>query len=374
MRKIVLVSLIVNFFIFPILANAQIKIGALFDITGATGEVGKPYSLGVRDYIKYINKTGGIRGKKVKLIFTDYRYKVEEAKKFYRKLKKEKVVGIIGWGTGDTLALTPLITRDKIPFISASYDHSLGNARRNPYNFLIGVSYSDQMRIILRHIKTTLGRGTKIAILHHPSPFGKSPLPAAKREAKILGLKIVEIIPMIKKLNYKKKLNSLKKKGVKVLIIQNSSVPTYKVIRACEKIKANFRIYGLNWTINENMIRLSGKSLDGFIYAAVNAFWYDNVPGLKEIFNFKKRRRLDSAYIRGWITAKIMCEGLKRIKGEITGENLKKALETLRNFSTGEVTDNITFTPTDHWGAKRLKLYKFSYKHKKFIPITGFTK
>ena len=48
-------------------AAGTIKIGALNDMTGATSDVGKDYALGIAEAIHYINDTGGINGKKIKL-------------------------------------------------------------------------------------------------------------------------------------------------------------------------------------------------------------------------------------------------------------------------------------------------------------------
>ncbi|RPJ07568.1 MAG: branched-chain amino acid ABC transporter substrate-binding protein, partial [Deltaproteobacteria bacterium] len=50
-------------------ANAaeEVKVGALNDMTGATSDVGKDYALGIAEAIHYINETGGINGKQIKL-------------------------------------------------------------------------------------------------------------------------------------------------------------------------------------------------------------------------------------------------------------------------------------------------------------------
>ena len=35
-------------------AQQTIKIGGIFDLTGATGDVGAPYAVAARDYINYV--------------------------------------------------------------------------------------------------------------------------------------------------------------------------------------------------------------------------------------------------------------------------------------------------------------------------------
>ena len=88
---------------FPAAAQ-EIKVGGIFDLTGITSDVGKPFAQGVRDGVAWLNKNGGVNGKKIRLIDSDYAYKIPEAVSLYKRLvNDEKVVLINGWGTGDTL-------------------------------------------------------------------------------------------------------------------------------------------------------------------------------------------------------------------------------------------------------------------------------
>jgi branched-chain amino acid transport system substrate-binding protein len=129
-------------------AAEPIKIGALFDLTGATAEVGTPYSIGEQAFIDWKNSQGGIGGRQLQLIHDDYAYQVPKAEELYSKyVTQDKVVAVAGWGTGDTEALKGKISGDKLPFISASYSAALANPSETPYNFLVGTTYSDQLII-----------------------------------------------------------------------------------------------------------------------------------------------------------------------------------------------------------------------------------
>ena len=124
-------------------AQQTIKIGGIFDLTGGTGDVGAPYAVGAKDYINYVNKHGGVNGKKIELIDTDYAYKIPQAVSAYKDQVSKGVIAILGWGTGDTEAMAPMIANDKIPYISASYSEHLV-FDKTPYNFIGATTYSDQ--------------------------------------------------------------------------------------------------------------------------------------------------------------------------------------------------------------------------------------
>jgi branched-chain amino acid transport system substrate-binding protein len=134
--------------------QGEIKVGGIFDLTGITSDVGKPFAQGVRDAVQSINESGGINGKRIKLVEVDYGYKIPEAVAAYKRLTgDEKVIMINGWGTGDTEALKDFVNRDKIPYLSASFSGHLTDPSKTPYNFFVAPSYSDQLRSWLSWVK-----------------------------------------------------------------------------------------------------------------------------------------------------------------------------------------------------------------------------
>src|SRR6185369_2045219 len=181
-------------------AAETVKVGGLWDLTGVTADVGKPFAQGVQDAIAYINSKGGINGKPIELINVDYGYKIPQANATYKKfVEQDKVVMINGWGTGDTEALKDIISKDRIPYFSASYSGHLTDPAKTPYNFFVGASYSDQIRGFLQFVKKDFkGKGApKVAFIYANHGFGKAPIEAGRQYAKELGIDLVheEVIP-----------------------------------------------------------------------------------------------------------------------------------------------------------------------------------
>src|SRR6185369_2524971 len=151
-------------------AAETVKVGGLWDLTGVTADVGKPFADGVQDAIAYVNEMGGVNGKKIELINVDYAYKIPQANATYKKfVEQDKVIMINGWGTGDTEALKDIISKDKIPYFSASFSGHLTDPTKTPYNFFVGASYSDQIRGFLQYVKkewTDKSRPPKVAFIY----------------------------------------------------------------------------------------------------------------------------------------------------------------------------------------------------------------
>ena len=80
-------------------------------------------------------------------------------------------------------------------------------------------------------------------------------------------------------------------------------------------------------------------------------------------------------YTAGWMGAKIFCEGLTRAvktygAENMTGPNIKKAFETIRDWDTNGFSPPITFTSWNHQGSRGLRWVKL--EGGKLVPISGF--
>ncbi len=364
--------------------QAPVKIGGIFDLTGATADVGVPYAEGVRAYVDWINSRGGVAGHKIDLISNDYAYKVPNAEQLYSQyVTQDKVVAIQGWGTGDTEALRTKIATDKIPFMSASYSANLAAIADAPYNFLIGTTYSDQMVIGLRWaLQDWAAKGKsgapKVAFLYNDSPFGKSPLADGHAFAEANGIAVHEVAMPRGATDLTAELTQVKDFAADYIIIQNTSGPGALAVKNAKTLGIPAQVICLNWCADENLVKLAGDAAEGVVGTIPFAPPNTGVAGLKDIQDYAQSKGVNLEakglhYVQGWITMAVMAEGIKRLADagkEINGENIRTALESLSNFSTGDITAPLSFTATDHAGSKALRLYQV--KNGVWAPISDF--
>lgn len=364
-------------------SGEPIKIGAIFDLTGATADVGKPYSQGQIAFINWKNEQGGIAGRKLDLVSSDYEYKVPRAEELYTKfVTQDKVVVFSGWGTGDTEALKGKIRQDKIPFISASYSAALSNPAETPYNFLVAATYSDQLIIAQNWALAdwkAKGNSTppKFAYLVNDSPFGKSPLEDGAKHAAANGMeKPLEVPSPRGATDLTPQLTQIKDYGANYVFLQNVSSPAALALKNAKGMGLNLQFVCLNWCANEILVQLSGDAAEGMVGAI--PFAHVGAEGAKVALDYAKAKNIDfggaeSNFVQGWWAMAILIEGVERTVKEgkeLTGENIKASLETVKDFSTGGVTQPITFTDKDHRGTKGLRI--FQVKGGKWEPITEF--
>lgn len=354
-----------------------IKVGAIFDLTGATADVGTPYSYGVRAYVDWLNTNGGIEGRPIELLWEDYAYEVPNAENLYAQYVGEGVVAFMGWGTGDTEALRPRIAENEVPFMSASYSAALNDpAGEAPYNFLVGTTYSDQLVILMQFfLDQWVADGgdpadMRVAFFHNDSPFGTSPLPDGEAFAAENGIQTVRVAMPRGATDYTAELENADSQldGITHIIVQNVSSPAALLFRNVQDLGFEDVVLGcLNWCADELMVSLSEGAAEG-VYGAVPFAPIGDLPGhelpaasLEGSSQYASLEEATLHYSQGWWTMAVMAEGIRLVVEsgqEVTGPNIKAALESLENFDTGGITAPITFTPDDHRGNRALVVYQ----------------
>ena len=371
----------------PLAGAADIKIGALNDMTGATSDVGKDYALGIAEAIHYVNDNGGINGKKIKLYQFDYGYRIPEALTKYKLFKRLGAISVLGWGTGDTEALAPTIARDKMPYVSASYSGHLTDPSKTPYNLFFSTDYSTQARGLITAwfdkkwpAKSDFGkRKPRIAMCYmFASPFSSSAIKAAKDHAEMLGFEIGQDQDIsLFAIDTKSQMLSLKDFKPDVLLHTNTVMSVASTMRDAYALSLGADNLIVNWGFDENLPKLAGAAAEGAIGCAPWAFFGQDVPLMNEVVAYAKKFNpgvaLESRTIhttQAWANALGLAEALRRADkaGDLSGPGiLKKGFETMRNYEIGLGLAPATFTDKDHRSMSGAKIYE--YKNGKFAML-----
>lgn len=358
---------------------ATIKVGALFDTTGPTSDVGVDYSKGVLDHVRYINEVeGGIRGKvKIDLVWSDYGYRIPDALSLYRKYRDvDKVNAIIGWGTGDTEALKDTISEDQIPYISASYSSHLDDPAKTPYNFYPVSSYSDQLRAVLKFAKELAAEQgiakPKFVFMYPDHPYGRAPIAAGKAYAQELGFDVgQDQIVALAALEARSQVAAVKSFGANFAWIGGTTNSASVIVRDAKAAGLTTRFFVNVWGYDESMIKLIGKDAEGVYGSTPHAYFGEPTPGLRKMTDAYTRFRgrvpqfqwgttqtpVIASYVRGWLNVFLLKKGLEVIVdnwttysrlGGFSGPSVRSALETLKDWDPEGLAPAITLTRSDH--------------------------
>ena len=365
-------------------AQAQIAIGHLADYSGATSDVGTPFGQGVADAFAWVNKNGGIDGKKVNLDTVDYGYQVPRAIAQYKKWSgADKVSAIMGWGTADTEALTGFLAQDKIPDISGSYAAALsdptgagGKAKPAPYNFFYGPSYSDALRGMLTWAAEdwkSKGKSGAPKYVHMGAnhPYPNAPKEAGEALAKELGFEVLPAVQFaLTPGDYSAQCLTLKNSGANYAYLGNTAGSNISVLKACKTAGADVQFMGNVWGMDENAAKAAGDAADGVIFPLRTAVaWGGNAPGMKQVQDISKMSDTSGNayravhYVAGVCTALYMKEAVEWASknGGPTGENVKKGFYQKKDWvpaGMNGVCNPSTWTETDHRPTTTVDIYR----------------
>lgn len=360
----------------------EVRVGSLNDTTGPTSDVGKDYFLGIQEAIAYVNDQGGVNGKPIRLFQYDYGYRVPEAITTYKRFRDfDKVVAVLGWGTGDTEALSPTITKDQMPYVSASYSAHLTDPSKTPYNLFFATDYSTNARAAITawydqiwlkddRFKERREAGDKprfVAFYSFPTPYSSAPIKAIKEQAELLGFEIgPDQDVSLTALDTKSQVLAAKEWGADLIWHGNTTSSVATALKDAKALGLEADHIINNWGFDENLIKLAGPASEGAIGIAVCAFFGQDVPLMDKVVEYARKINpgvsLESRTIRtvqAWGAVLVLWEAMKRADaaGELNGPGIKKAFETMRDFDIGLGAPPVTYTPTDHRPASKVNVY-----------------
>jgi len=172
------------------LAAAPIKIGALFAVTGPASFLGEPERNTAQMVVEEINKTGGIKGRKLELIVYDTGGDATKAVQLANKLiKNDHVVAIIGPSTtGDTMAVIPVVEKAHIPLIACAAGIKITEPVKK---WVFKTAQNDTLAVARIYEQLRKEKKSRVAILTVSDGFGASGREQLKSQASRFGIEIV---------------------------------------------------------------------------------------------------------------------------------------------------------------------------------------
>ena len=377
-KKILLLGLVLGLLWTPAFAADEIKVGSINDLTGATSDVGKDAALGVRECVTYVNDSGGINGKKIKLLLYDYGYRVPEAITIYKRFRDyDKIALLLQWGTGDTEALSPTVNKDKMVTISDSLSGHLCDPKKTPYNFIYSTDYSTNARAALTvwyeeiwkksdKWKAARDAGKKpklICFYMFAAPYCSAPIKAIKDQAQLLGIDVGKDEDVsLTALDAKSQVLAAKGEEATIIWHGNTTMSVATAVKDAYALKLGADHITNNWGFDHNLVKMCGQAAEGVIGAASCAFVGDKVPYMDKVVEYCKKvnpgvpiEKRDIRTVQGWLKVSVAVAGLQRAdkKGKLSGPAIKAELETLKDWSPFDTPNALgrsgyTITPEDH--------------------------
>jgi len=336
-----------------------IVLGQSVPLTGPAAQLGLQMQLGAKAYFEAVNAAGGVGGLPIVLRTLDDGYDPARCKANTEKFIQDDVFALFGYvGTPTSLAALPLATAAKLPFIAP---FTGAEALRDPFNrlvFHIRASYFDETELIVKQL-TQLDL-KKIAVFHQNDAYGQAGLKGVQRALEKRGLQPVGVATVER--------NSVDvAAAVKALVAARPEavvqISAYKscaaFIREARKAGYGGQFYNVSFVGTQALADELGKDAAGVVISQVMPSPFGTAVGLVSDYQ-QALQRLDPkaepnyTSIEGYVAARVVVDGLRRLAGRPTREGLIGALESLSGYESRGY--QLRFSPTRHVGSSFVEL------------------
>jgi branched-chain amino acid transport system substrate-binding protein len=361
-------------------AADEIKVGAVQPITGRFAFAGVQINAGLEDALMMANEEGGINGKQIRYIMEDGTYSVDKAvAAFKRIMARDNPPIMYGESTGMGKAVAPEIKdRYKVLYSSTSFSSELANAAANPYVFVPGPTYSDMFGILLKYIAQEKP-GANVAFFYSDTEFGRDPVAHGREMCKKLGLNLVaEEVAKVGGVDVASQVLDMKRKKTEYVIFQGFVLsPVSAVIKQARDYGLKVKFMGTHWGTHKMLLDKMGPLAEGYLGVMPYAFYYqDDIPMIKKIRAWNQKHHPEvtyrpTSYMQGFFTGLVFVECLKRADkaGDLTGDGLVKALQSIKDFDVGGLMAPITVVNNK---IPMGRVYKANVSKKVFEPISDW--
>ncbi len=362
-------------------------VGNLVDFSGATATSGQAYGQAIIDAASWINENGGINGKLIDLDTVETAYVVRRALAAYRKWQLQGVVAIQGWGTQISQAMTEPVSKDQVPFFSASYAAAFTDPSRAPYNFFYGPSYSDGCRGLVQWAaedwaaREPQARSPTYLHMGDNHPYPNAPKKACEAYAQELGFEVLPAIQFsLLPEDFTAQCRALLASKADYAFLANTDNSVAALLQDCHAVGVRTQFMANIWGYDERVMQAIGVAADGVVWVMGAAHWGDEVPGMSTVLEISRmsdpeeRKYRSVHYLRGICSLFYLKEAMEwaDVHGGISGPNIRLGMYARQGVVPSGLEGVClpgTWTAEDHRGVTKVLVYKGTVAGETDAPI-----
>ena len=337
-------------------AAEPLKIGALFAVTGPPSFLGEPERNTAQMVVDEINKSGGIKGRKLELVTYDTAGDATKAVQLANKLiKDDNVVAIIGPSTtGETMAVIPVVEKEKVPLISCAAGSKITDPVK-PWVFKTAQNDGLAVVKIFEHLQKN--KISKVAILTVSDGFGASGREQLKVHAASYGISlVVDDTYGPKDTDMTAQLTKIRGSEAQAIICWGTNPGPAVIAKNVKQLGIKLPLYMSHGVSSKKFIELAGDAAEGIILPSGKVIVADQLPAsdpqkaslVGYVQSYQKIYGVAGDHFGGhaWDAINLLRRAIEA--GATTRESIREQLEKSSNFAG--IGGVFNFSAQDHAG------------------------
>jgi len=346
------------------LAHAQgdggdILIGQSCQLTGPLAPLSSEIREGAKWYLDEVNRRGGVRGRRIKVIVLDDGYEPTRTAENTRQLvERDGVIALFNFaGTPTTLAALQTLRQSKVPLVAPFTGSDALRGTFDRYVFNVRAGYTDEIDKIVQHLSTLGVR--RAGVVYLDNAFGKSGLVAAKAAAAKYGVTLAGEAPLqVDGRDLQEAAMTLKRSEPPAIILATAGKVTSDFVAAYLELAAGTQFYALSVVSSQQLTQNLGPRGRGVAITQVMPYpWGGGTRLARELTELAKSNGAAAVtynHMEGFVSAKVLVEGLRAAGAAPSRESLVQALEGLHDVDLGGFA--VRFSDKNHNGSTYVEI------------------
>lgn len=255
----------------------ELRVAFMTRMTGPASQTGLNRLRAAQLAVESINKQGGIRGYKLKVVGFDLPPDAERARKTFESIVKDRsvLVAVCGVDGAAARAIAPIADTASVPLVMTSDGAAIAEESGRPYLYVFGISSNsyDRARMMAHFMVKDLQKKKAAVLYELNADFTAEAHDQLLSAVTEMGGEIVADVRPLRRLgvDHAAAAKTIKDSGAEALLIPGRGSNTATMIAAVRAAGFTAPIIGENYT--ENIPEAVGKSLAG-------SWWINEVSSL----------------------------------------------------------------------------------------------
>ncbi len=320
--------------------DSEIIIGQSCQLSGPLAGLSSEVRQGAGLYFDHVNASGGVRGRKIRVVVVDDAYDPKKAAENTRKLiDEDKVLALFQYaGTPPSLAALPIAEERAVPFIAPFTGADGLRKADSRYVFNIKAGYAAELDAMVKQL-AAVGI-SRIAAVYLNNPFGTGGLVSVDASAKAYKVDLVARAPLeVDGSKMKDAVAMVAKEKPQAIIVISAGKPSVDFVDAYQTAGHHSTFYMLSVISNAQLVKALGERARGVVVSqVVPAPWNQSLAVSREFQALAKAKGITEytfSQMEGFISAKFLVEALQRAGAKPSRASLVQAMDGMKNVNLG---------------------------------------